>query len=295
MLIRGGIAILAAALLLLPGSAEASPSYVSYVGCSAGGDAAPAHACQLGERLGAFFEVTNRPEVQFQTCIGRPSQPATCTREQLATALTPMVLRFTPKQLGSFEVTWRVGGRPVSSWSVNVVPQAEPFTTEVASRALRYKVLAESPDARFLTRGGPLCPRIYAGPVPRSVCFAEYRTGRLHTLLGYAVGGKGDQLTLRYRVKARWFRRWVRCPLKSLPGVLVSNNNCGYHQPQNDEDLIRNQALADIRAGSPLPSVHWTFAESAGLTALGFYHVTKRDGSYLYRNSLGDAFSYRPQ
>lgn len=294
MAIRGGAILVAAFLLLIPSSAGASPpAYVIYVGCSAGGDAAPAHACQLGEQLGAFFEVTNRPEVQFQTCIGRPSHPGPCTTEQLATALTPMVLRFTPRQLGSYEVTWRVEGRQVGSWPVNVTPQARPFTTKVASQALRYKLLAESPGARFLTPGGPLCPRIYPGHVTRSLCFAEYRTGRLRNLLGYAVGGKGDRLSLRFRVEARWFRRWVRCPLKSLPGVLVSNNNCGYHQPQNDEDLLRGQTLADIRAGRPLPPVHWTFAESTGLAALGFYRVAKQGSSYLCRNPL-DAFRYRP-
>lgn len=295
MSIRRGGAILAGAfVLLLPSSAGASPAYVSYVGCSAGGDAAPAHACKLGEQLGAFFEVTHRTEVQFQTCIGRPGHPGACTTEQLATALTPMVLRFTPSQLGSYEVTWRVEGRQVGSWPFNVNPQAKSFTTKVASQALRDKLLAESPGARFLTPGGPLCSRIYPRHAPRSLCFAEYRTGRLRTLSGYAVGGKGDRLSLRYHLKARWFRRWVRCPLKSLPGALVSNNNCGYHQPQNDEDLLRGQALGDIRAGRPSPPVHWTFAESTGFTALGFYRVTKKGNSYLYRNSLGDAFRYHP-
>lgn len=296
MSIRRGGAILAAAfILLLPSSAGASaPTYVSYVGCSDWADAAPAHACQLGEQLGAFFEVTNRPEIQFQTCIGRPGHTDTCTAEQMATALTPLVLRFRPLQVGSFEVAWRVEGRQVGSWLVNITSTAKPFTTEVASESLRYKVLAEAPDARFLTPGGPLCPRIDPGRVPRSLCFAEFRTGRLRNLFGYTVGGKGDQLSLRYRVKARWFRRWVPCPLKSLPGVLVSNNNCGYHQPQNDEDLLRSQALADIRAGRPLRSVHWTFAESTGFNALGLYRVTRKGGSYVFRNSLGDGFRYRP-
>jgi hypothetical protein len=297
MSIRRGGAILAATflLMLLPSSAQASPAFVSYVGCSAGADAAPAHACRLGEQLGAFFEVKNRTEVQFQTCIGRfPGQRGACTTEQLATALTPMVLRFTPRNLGSYEVSWRVEGRQVASWALNVVPVERPLTTQAASRALRYKLLAESPAARFLTKGGPLCPRIYRGHVPRSLCFAEYRTGKLHSLVGYAVGGEGDQLSLRYRAEARWFRRWALCPLNDLPGTLSSNNDCGYHQPQNDEDLLRSQALTEIRAGRPLPSVRWTFAESTGFSALGLYRVTRRCGSYLYRNSLGDAFRYRP-
>ncbi len=296
MSIRHGGAILATTLvlLLLPSSAQASSAFVSYVGCSAGADAAPSHACQLGEQLGAFFEVTNRTEVQFQTCVGRSGPPAVCTTEQLASALTPLVTRFTPNYLGSYEVSWLVEGRPVASWSVNVIPQAKPFTTLAASRALRYKLLAEAPSARFLTPGGPLCPRIYyPGRLPYSVCFAEYRVGRLHKLVGYAVGGNGDQLSLRFRAEARWFRRWAPCPLNRLPGTLSSNNDCGYHQPQSDEDLLHSQALAEIRAGGPMSALRWTFAESAGFSALGLYRVTRRGSSYLYRNSLGDAFRYQ--
>lgn len=300
MSIRRGGTILAASLLflLLAGSAKASPAYVAYVGCSSHAEAAPAHSCRLGEQLGAFFELEGRTEAGFQTCVRReiaaPTHEPSCTREQPAYALTPMVLRFKPLQLGSYQVSWRVEGREVASWSLNVVPQSSHLTTQRASRALRYELLAEAPGTRFLTRGGPLCPRIYPGQVPRSLCFAEYRTGRLRHLVGYAVGGDGDQLSLRFRAEARWFRRWVRCPLTNLPGQLVSNNNCGYHQPQNDEDLLHSQALGDIRAGNPLPPVHWTFAESAGFAALGSYRVTRRGSSYLYRNSLGDAFRYRP-
>jgi hypothetical protein len=296
MSIRRGGAIMAATLLflLLPGSAEASPAYVPYAGCSVGEDAAPSHVCKLGEQLGAFFEVRSRTEVQFQTCISRPGQRGTCTTEQPAYALTPLVLSFTPMDLGFYEVTWRVGGRQVASWGVNVVPVAKSLTTQAASRALRYKLLGESPGAHFLTGAGPLCPRIYSGHVPRSLCFAEYQTGRLRTLVGYAVGGEGDQLSLRYRAEARWFRRWAPCPLSDLPGKLSSNNDCGYHQPQNDEDLLRRQALAAIRGGRPLPSMRWTFAESAGFAALGFYRVTKSGGSYLFTNAVGDSFRYVP-
>jgi hypothetical protein len=296
MSIRRGGAIMAATLLflLLPGSAVASSAYVSYAGCSAGEDAAPSHVCKLGEQLGAFFEVRSRTEVQFQICISRSGQQGNCTTGQPAYALTPLVLRFTPTDLGSYEITWRVGGRQVASWGVNVVPVAKSLTTQTGSRALRNKLLAESPEARFLTRGGPLCPRIYSGHVPHSLCFAEYQAGRLRTLVGYAVGGEGDRLSLRYRAEARWFRRWAPCPLRDIPGRLSSNNNCGYHQPQNDEDLLRRQALAEIHNGRPLPSVRWTFTESAGFATLGFYRVTRSGGSYLFTNAVGDSFRYVP-
>lgn len=280
--------------LLLPGRGEASSAYVAYAGCSVGEDAAPSHVCKVGEELGAFFEVRGRTEVQVQTCISRPGQLGSCTSEQSAYALTPLVQSFTPTDLGSYQITWRVGGSQVASWGVNVVPVARSLTTQVASRALRYKLLAESPGARFLTRGGPLCPRIYSGHLPHSLCFAEYQAGRLRTLVGYAVGGEGDRLSLRYRAEARWFRRWAPCPLTYLPGKLSSNNGCGYHQPQNDEALLRRQALAEIRDGRPLPSIRWTFAESAGFGALGSYRVTRNGGSYLFTNAVGDSFRYAP-
>lgn len=285
-------------LLFVAAAAWAAPPYVAYVSCSPHEDAAPSHACRLGEQLGARFELRGRTEAPFQTCVGRvgppPGAEPLCVSGEPAYALTPLIAPFRPANLGSYEVSWRVEGRQVASWGLNVIPVARPLTTRAASRALRYKVLAESPGARFLSPGGPLCPRIYPGHVPRSLCFAEYRAGRLHSLLGYAVGGKGDRLSLRFRAEARWFRRWVRCPLHGLPGTLVSNNNCGYHQPQNDEDLLRSKALPQIRTGRPLPSVRWTFAESAGFAALGLYRVKKVGNVYLYRNSLGDVFRYRP-
>jgi hypothetical protein len=285
-------------LLVFATAALASTSYVAYVSCSPHEDAAPSHACRLGERLGARFELRGRTEAPFQTCFDRggppPGSEPFCVSGEPAYALTPLIAPFRPANLGSYEVSWRVEGRQVASWSLNVIGVERPLTTQVASRALRYKLLAESPGARFLSPGGPLCPRIYQGHVPRSLCFAEYQVGKLHSLVGYAVGGKGDRLSLRFRAEARWFRRWVRCPLHDLPGTLVSNNNCGYHQPQNDEDLLRSQALAQIRAGRPLPSVRWTFAESAGFAALGLYRIRTMGDAYLYRNSLGDAFRYRP-
>jgi hypothetical protein len=164
MSIRHGGAILAATiLLLLPGRAEASPTYVSYVGCSAGGDAAPSHVCKLGDQLGAFFEVKNRTEVQFQTCIGRPGQRGACTAEQLATALTPLVLRFTPKLLGSYVVTWFVAGRAVASWAFQSVPTDAGITAATASKAFREKILLESPRRPFSAPRGQVLPQGLSG------------------------------------------------------------------------------------------------------------------------------------
>jgi hypothetical protein len=278
--------------------ALASTPYVAYVSCSPHEDAAPSHACRLGEQLGARFELRGRTEASFQTCFSRGGLPSDaepyCVSGEPAYALTPLIVSFRPTNLGSYEVSWRVEGNRVASWDLNVISVERPLTRQAASGALRNKVLAESPGARFLGLGRPLCPRIYQGQVPRSLCFAEYQVGKLHSLVGYAVGGKGDRLSLRFRAEARWLRRWVRCPLHGLPGTLVSNNNCGYHQPQNDEDLLRSQALEQIRAGRPLPPVRWTFAESSGFAALGLYRVKKAADHFLYRNSLGDAFRYRP-
>lgn len=288
------------AVALVPGTtlATAAPSYVAYASCSPYEDAAPAHECRLGEQLGAFFEARGRTETPFQVCfnrIGSPLGPEPfCVSGEPAYAFTPLINSFSLTQLGSYELTWRVEGRQVASWRLSMIPVERRLTRLAARRALGFKLLAESPDARFLGPGGPLCPRIYPAHVPHSLCFAEYRAGRLHGLVGYAVGGKGDRLNLRFRAEAHWFRRWAPCPLKGLPGVLASNNNCGYHQPQSDEDLLRSQALAQIRTGGSLPPLRWLFAESAGFGPLGLYRVRKSGGVYLYRNSAGDAFRYRP-
>ena len=291
--------LLAITILAFATPAPAAPSYVAYVSCSPHEDAAPSHACRLGERLGAFFESRGRTETPFQTCFGRagisPVSEPFCVSGEPAYALTPLIAPFRLTQLGPYEVTWRVEGDRVASWALNMIPVEKPFTRRAASRAVRYRLLAESPNTRFLSSGGPHCPRIYPAHVPHALCFAEYRTGRLHGLVGYAVGGKGDRLSLRFRSAAHWLRRWAPGPLEGLPGALASNNNCGYRQPQNDEDLLRSQALAQIRSGKPLPPVHWTFAESAGFAALGFYRVKRVGDAFLYRNALGDSFRYRPR
>jgi hypothetical protein len=285
--------------LLFAAAAHASPSYVAYVGCSPGPNAAPALSCRLGERLGAFFEVTDRTEVQFQTCFAAetpsPGVEPSCTKPQSAYALTPMVLRFTPPRLGTYRVSWQVNGMEVASSSLEVTPDDRGLNAAIARQVMRAKVLLDASGASFLPPSGPICPRIAPrrGGPPRALCFAEFQSGRLHNLLAYAVAGYGDQLGLSFRAEARWFRKWVRCPLVSVPGVLTSNNNCGFHQPQSDEELLR-QALANIRLGHPLRSVHWTFAESAGFGRIGAYRVTREGNAYRYANSVGDSFRYRP-
>lgn len=297
-LARASAILLAVALAPCPTPATAAPSYVAYASCSPHEDAAPSHECRLGEQLGAFFEARGRTEAPFQTCFNRVGSPLGsepfCLSGEPAYALTPLIDSFSLTEMGSYELTWRVEGHRVASWRLSMIPGERRLTRLAARRALRLRLLAELPDARFLSPGGPLCPRIYPAHVSHSLCFAEYRVGRLYGLVGYAVGGKGDRLSLRFRAEAHWFRRWVPCPLKGLPGLLASNNNCGYHQPQSDEDLLRSQALTQIRTGSSLPPLRWMFAESAGFRPLGLYRVKKSGGAYLYRNSAGDAFRYRP-
>jgi hypothetical protein len=281
--------------LFVAPSVRAAPSYVAYVGCSASADAAPAHVCKLGDRLGAFFETTDHIEVQFQTCISFSSQQPTCIKEQPATALTPLVFHFTPRLLGSYFVSWRVNGHEVASWPVETAVERSVLTPAIASEAFKAKILADSPGARFPRAGSPLCPKAYPGHSdPRSVCFAEYRTGRLWHLLGYGASGKGDQIGLHFRAEARWFRKWVHCSLGQAPGVLTSNNDCGYHQPQNDEDLLLGQVLSNLNSEHPLRPVRWTFAESTGFPSIGIYRAKKAGRSYVFTNAIGDSFRYRP-
>ena len=290
---------LALCLLTLPlfaaAPVRAAPSYVAYVGCSVSADAAPAHTCKLGDRLGAFFETTDHIEVQFQTCIGFSAQLPTCSKEQLATALTPMVFRFTPRLLGSYLVSWRVNGHEVASWPVETVAERSILTPALASEAFKAKILADSPGALFPRVGGPLCPKAYPGHSgPRSVCFAEYRTGRLWHVFGDGASGKGDQIGLHFRAESRWFRKWVRCSLDQAPGVLTSNNDCGYHQPQKRRRPASQSGTSNLDSDHPLRSVRWTFAGSTGFPSIGTYRTKKAGRSYIFTNAVGDSFRYRP-
>ena len=114
-----------AALAIAPSSADAA-GYTAYVGCTQTAQAAPAHACQIGDEPGAFFE--SDEETKYEVCVTFPNAETLCSEEEFAAGGTLYVNAITTELLGSHLVTWYVEGTEVASWSFRMEepPPAPP-------------------------------------------------------------------------------------------------------------------------------------------------------------------------
>jgi hypothetical protein len=157
--------------------------------------------------------------------------------------------------------------------------------------------MAEHPEATFPADEGTLCPELYsAGNGSYSICYAEYKIAGTWHLDGATATVKQNAITLSLIARTRWRRRWVKCNLRlwHVPGTLVSNNNCGLHQPQVDAYFIWNEAYPGIRSHLAVHHVGWLFADSAGFNSIGRYHAHKIGRVYTFTNAVGDSFRYTP-
>jgi hypothetical protein len=179
------------------------------------------------------------------------------------------------------------------------VAAADPTFSAAANSTFAAEIRAAHPDATFPSTEGSRCPEVYSREgLQYSVCFGEYRTGSTWHLDGGEAIERETSIGLTLYTHAAWRREWVTCSLGgfgvSVPGRLISNNNCGRHQPETDPYFVAVEVYPSIRMHMRVTSAGWQFTESAGFTSSGVYHVRRAAQSYVFTNALGDSFRYTP-
>lgn len=234
----------------------------------------------------------------YEVCVAFPTGEELCAGEQEAQAGALYVNTISTADIpGIYNVTWSVGGQQVGSWPFRLAPHAIKLTSAAAGAAFKAEITKESPNAVFPRREGKFCPEIYSGSDgDYSICYAEYKIGKIWHLLGASATAKNGEIAFSFGTHANWRRKWVRCSLRGAhaPGRLVSNNGCGRHQPESDAYFIGDEVYPLVRLHRAVRAIGWQFTESAGFTSLGIYHVSKRGGTYTFTNAVGDSFRYKP-
>lgn len=288
------VALLAA--LLGATAAAASASVDAYVGCSIEAGAKPAQECHEGARVGAFL--TSSEKLEYDVCMTTPEGKSYCARNQRAAAQTTYVNPITTARLGAYEVVWTASadGSELARWSFTLTKGAGSLTPAGASAAFKALLAGEKPDAFFPAAEGKVCPRVYSSSAGRrSVCFAEFRTGKNWHLEGASATIEGGEIRFHYRTHASWKRKWKPCRLpRSVPGALLSNNGCGRGTINDDAYLVQVELLGNIRSGHPLRPLGWQFTFSEGFEPIGIFRGRRHGGSYAFTNAVGDSFRYTP-
>jgi hypothetical protein len=90
------------------GLATASASSRAYVACGRSANARPASRCQVGDKVGAFFE-SGEADTTYTVCVRFPTGRDLCATEQRALAGTLYVNNVTTNIPGRHSVTWSFG------------------------------------------------------------------------------------------------------------------------------------------------------------------------------------------
>lgn len=289
------VAVVIGTVLVLASSASAA-EFETYVGCSTTVGAEPSHACYQGEHPGAFFQ--SPTDLSYEVCVAFPTGEELCSGEEEAVAGTLYVNKIsTAGHTGVYNVSWSVGSQVVGSWSFSLEANTITLTSAAAETTLKANIFAESPNAAFPESEGRFCPETYeSNDGNYSICFAEYKTGDTWNLRGGEATIKNNNVTVSDGTHAHWGRKWVKCSLRGThtPGMLISNNGCGSHQPESDAYFIAVEVYPDIRLHHAVRAIGWQFVDSKGFGSLGSYRTSKRGSTYTFTNAVGDSFRYRP-
>lgn len=169
-----GVVVVAAVALLAPATASAA-EYETFVGCNElAQNPVPSHVCQNDEFPGAYFE--SDEETEFDVCIEFPDGFFDCVEEQEAEAGILYVNSLFPDELGTYFVSWYVGGTEVGSWEfLWEAPPSPPAPP------------APAPPPAL----APAPPPLVIAPVKSTACLkAEKRVKQLKNQLQNAEGRK---------------------------------------------------------------------------------------------------------
>jgi hypothetical protein len=102
--------------LLVPSGAvgsggSASGTYTAYVACGVSASAKPAHKCERGEKVGAFFK--SATDVQFTICAVFPNRQRLCASAQNAPAGVLKINKVTTSKLGRHKIVWYLPDRKI--------------------------------------------------------------------------------------------------------------------------------------------------------------------------------------
>ena len=89
--------------------------YRGYTACARVAGAPPSHACERGEKVGAFFRAG--ADVIYTLCLSRPGGGTGCRRDLAARAGLVRVNRIGAGAIGAYTASWSVNGRVVARWS----------------------------------------------------------------------------------------------------------------------------------------------------------------------------------
>jgi hypothetical protein len=146
-----GLVLATAASLLIPLPANAA-EYETFVGCDdLAENPVPAHSCQTGDFLGAYFE--SDVDTEYEVCVEFPTEEEFCTEKEFAEAGVLYVNSITSKLEGNYFFSWYVEGAEVGSWTVRLdrpppPPPVVPPTPAPATAPL--PAVAPSPPAECL-------------------------------------------------------------------------------------------------------------------------------------------------
>jgi hypothetical protein len=150
---------------------------------------------------------------------------------------------------------------------------------------------SEDPDCYAFQTTGP------------ATCFAFYSYRHVYYFIsGEVTQGQAAHRTAEIMSVASYRRRWADCSLRipglsTPPGRLISNNNCGRGEPENEPYYVDDEMSGASGHVRFTREVGWQFTDSASVStaffrAVGAYRCSNGVSTITCRDGAGDEFKY---